>query len=1039
MGGGIAATLFKKGNSMIRLPDYHKSLDVLHFGCEEPRAYFVPAPSAEIAAENTLGSIQNRAASPYFKSLCGEWDFRFYPSLAEVKDFTGADFDPAKEGFEKLTVPMNWQNELGRGYDVPNYTNINYPYPVDPPHVPAKNPCGVYSREFTVPAALLKEKKVYINFEGVDSCFYLWINNRFAAYSQVSHMTSEIDITDYLTGGKNSIKVLVLKWCDGSYLEDQDMWRLSGIFREVYLLYRDPVHITDVFVKPELSDDFTKGTLKIEVSLNGEAEVTCRLECACGKVLYEGPASEVITVDKPALWSDEEPNLYRLYLFCGKEVLRFDIGFKKIEVKDKVIYINGQKVKAKGVNRHDSHPILGHATPLAHMLRDLHIMKRHNVNMVRTSHYPNDPRFTSLCDALGLYVCDETDLECHGMQRHTGWNEAGSQLSRDPDWKEAYVDRARRMVERDKNHPSIIFWSLGNESGYGENHKAMSAYIKSRDRSRLVHYEGAHIGYTDGIQQTDVVDVESHMYATPAWCDEYCKNPDYIQPLFQCEYSHAMGNGPGDLADYWDVIRANDEFFGGCVWEFTDHSVALFDEKGRAGYTYGGDFGDTPNDGNFCVDGLVYPDRRPHTGLLELKEILRPLDAVAEDLAAGRIRITSRRYFTDLSDVNLVWSLERNGKEIAGGTIRSLSVPPQASEVLTLDYTMPADGYVYLNLSFRQNRRSEWAPVGYELAQIQLNAELPTPAPVCTCRSIPDYLALSVSECDRYIKIEAGDTSYRFDKAYAWLDSIRADGKEWLREPMVPTVWRAPMDNDRNVKKQWMHYGFHDAELIGYSMKLGEVNEKIAEVISEIALGGKIMDPVLHATVKYLVFATGEIRVTSEVKVSDKVPFLPRFGWALTLPERTEDIRYFGYGPMESYTDKHLAARIGEFVTTVTENFEPYVRPQENGAHTGTRWVNAASVAGQGLLVTAAGQEFSFNASHFSDSQLTDTGHDYELIPKKETFFHIDYKQSGSGSNSCGPGLAEKYQLSEKEFTFSFRIKPAVAADVDPYREMTKE
>ncbi|MBQ8508431.1 MAG: DUF4981 domain-containing protein [Clostridia bacterium] len=1018
---------------MIRLPNYHKSTEVLHYNCEKPRAYFVPA-------DTKANAIDNRAASPYFKSLCGDWDFKFYKSVADVPDFTAAGF---AADWDKLTVPMNWQNALGRGYDVPNYTNINYPFPLDPPHVPAENPCGLYSRDFTVPAALLDSKRVYINFEGVDSCFYLYVNNRFAAYSQVSHMTSEIDITDYLTAGRNNIKVLVLKWCDGSYMEDQDMWRLSGIFREVYLLYRDPVHIVDVFVKPTLNDDFTAGDVRVEIETNGDADISYSFECFCGKVLSEGSAADGVIefhVDSPALWSDEEPNLYALYLNCGNEVLRFDVGFRRIEVKNKVIYINGKKVKARGVNRHDSHPVLGHATPLDHMIDDLYIMKAHNVNMVRTSHYPNDPRFTALCDKLGLYVCDETDFEGHGMTFGVGYNQPLSNALCDgEEWKEAAVDRAQRMVERDKNHPCIIFWSLGNESGYGRNHKAMSAWIKSRDTSRLVHYEGAHTGYTKGEQQVGVVDVESHMYPPASWCDDYCKNETYQQPLFLCEYCHAMGNGPGDLKEYWDVIRANDAFFGGCVWEFIDHSVVIPTESGKVGYTYGGDFGDHPNDGNFCVDGLVYPDRRPHTGLLELKQIIQPVDASLTDAANGTITVTNRRYFTALDDINLVWSLEKNGKEVDGGTIRSLGIAPQESADFTLGCAPKGEGWYYLNLSFRQNRATPWAEVGHEVGFVQIKLDALVPSAACTCQSIPAYITLTASECDRYITVAADETVYRFDKVNGWIDSIEDNGRALITKPAKLTVWRAPMDNDRNIRNQWKQHGFERAIVNCYSMKLGKVDDKVAEITSEISLGGHTARPILKASVTYLVFATGELRVKYDVKVAQEVPFLPRFGLELTMPEQSENLRYFGYGPMESYQDKHLASRMGEFASTVTENFEPYVRPQENSAHWGTKWAMVSSIAGQGLLATAGGEDFSFNASHYSSKQLTKTAHDYELIPQKETIFNIDYTQSGSGSNSCGPGLNPKYQLNAKEFSFTVRIKPVFANNVDPYGEMLKK
>ncbi len=1019
---------------MFVLPNHHKSTEILHVNCEKPRAYFVPAHTRDTAA------LEARARSAFFKNLCGDWDFKFYESVTELENFLAPDFSPV---WEKLTVPMNWQMMTERGYDVPNYTNFNYPYPLDPPHVPAKNPCGLYSRDFSVSASVLEKKRIYINFEGVDSCFYLYINNRFAGYSQVSHMTSEIDITELLTAGKNNVKLVVLKWCDGSYMEDQDMWRASGIFREVYLLYRDPVHIVDVFAKPVLNEDLSKGELTVEIETNGDLEIAYSLEYLCGKVLVSGNAANgkiTVNVDKPALWSDEEPNLYSLYLWAGEEILRFDIGFRRIEVKNKVIYINGKKVKCKGVNRHDSHPLLGHATPMDHMQNDLYILKANNVNMVRTSHYPNDPRFVALCDKLGLYVCDETDFEGHGMTFGVGYNKPLSNTLCDgEEWLDAALDRAERMVERDKNHPCIIFWSLGNESGYGRNHKAMAKWIKSRDNSRLVHYEGAHVGYTEGIQQTEYLDMESRMYASTEWCDEYCKNEQYSLPLYLCEYCHAMGNGPGDLKDYWDIIWAHDEFFGGCVWEFLDHSVQLRGEKGEKLFAYGGDFNDYPNDGNFCVDGLVYPDRRAHTGLLELKQILCPVDAASVDWKAGRISIKNRRFFTGIDDINLVWSLENNGKEIAGGTIRNLSAEPQSDEEYTLEYTLPEEGFCYLNLSFRQNRTTPWAKVGHEIGFVQLKADIPVPKIDCICSFIPATAELSVSECDRYITLEADETLYRFDKSYGTLDRIVHNGTELLTKPAKLTVWRAPTDNDRYIKNQWMQHGFHHAEVNCYEMKLESVNAQKAIITAKISLGGYTARPILKADVRYTIFASGEIRFSYDVQVHESVPFLPRFGLELVMPALTENVRYFGYGPVESYADKHLASHMGDFTATVTEEHEPYVRPQESYAHFGTKWAMVWSVAGHGLFASAAGDDFSFNVSHYDAKTLTDTAHEYELIPAKETFFNIDYKQSGVGSNSCGPALLPKYQLNEKAFSFTFRLKPVFANDIDPYEEMLRK
>ena len=458
--------------------DYHKDLKTLHVNCEKPRAYFVPF-SNEAGARDGV-----REYSEYFKTLIGEWDFNFYKSVTDVPCPTGE-----VEFLEKLDVPMNWQHAFGRNYDKIQYSNQEYPFPNNPPHVPRENPAGLYSRSFILTEEELSGKDIMLNFEGVDSCFYLYLNNKFVGYSQVSHMTSEFNVTDYVKAGENLIRALVLKWCHGSYLEDQDMFRSSGIFREVYLLRRDKARINDVFVRYGLNDDFSRADVRVELSTNSALDAEIKVVSACGAELLKTNASisgvetvELGTVENPALWSSEAPTLYYLEIKAGTEFIRIAFGIKKVEIKNAVVYINGKKVKAKGVNRHDSHPYLGHATPMEHMLRDVMIMKRHNVNMVRTSHYPNDPRFLELCDVYGLYVCDEADLECHGSDiYHTN-----NMFSNNPEWEETYLDRAERMLERDKNHASVIMWSVGNESGAGVNHKAMADYFRRRDGSRIL-------------------------------------------------------------------------------------------------------------------------------------------------------------------------------------------------------------------------------------------------------------------------------------------------------------------------------------------------------------------------------------------------------------------------------------------------------------------------------------------------------------------------------------------------------------------------
>ena len=1019
----------------LQIPDYHKTIEHLHVGCEEPHAYFIPYQDEVTALRG------RRGASAYIKSLCGDWDFRFYPCVADVDDFI-TDLD--RDGMDKMTVPRSWQTVLGRGYDKPQYTNTNYPIPVDPPHVPDQNPCGLYVRDFVLTQKQIADKTTYLTFEGVDSCFYVWVNDTFVGYSQVSHMTSEFDVSEHVYAGINTIKVLVVKWCEGTYLEDQDMWRVSGIFREVYLAFRDKAHLVDLFIKTPLNDDFTSADITADLTTSGACNVAYRLTAPNGDVVSSGDVmvdgTQVVTlasIENPLLWSDECPNLYTLILKVGNEVICQKVGVRNICVKDGVALINGKPVKLKGVNRHDSHPILGHATPYEHMLEDLMIMKRHNVNSIRTSHYPNDPRFYELCDELGFYVCDETDIETHGFQ-YFKWN----LTTDDPAWEEAYLDRSRRMVERDKNHASIIMWSVGNESGCGCNHRAQCNYFHEKDPSRLTHSEDesryvmwdnltsedaevAKVAYED-----DYIDVESRMYPTLEHMQEIIEKSK--RPLYLCEYCHAMGNGPGDLREYWDLMYSSDRFFGGCVWEYTDHSVAIGDNiYADPHYTYGGDFGERVHDGNFCVDGLVYPDRTPHTGFVELKEVIKPLVATAgKDM--GEVVVTSRRYFRDLSDITMVWSVECDGKSILAGHV-ILDNEAGEEKAYRLFQPMQLVGVCTLNLFFRQNKPTLWADAGYEIGmtQIMLASQAAPSVTFATTSQITCYeSSASYILCD-------GDSVYTIGKTSGLLESIIDNGTELLAAPMTPTVWRAPTDNDRNIRHKWAVEGYHAAEVKCYSTTLGEASPEKAVLVAELSMGAAPRRPFLYMTVTYTLVAGAGITVSCAVKVREevKVP-LPRFGMKLRMPEGSEQLRYFGFGPYESYEDKNLASRLGDFRTTATANYEPYVKPQENSAHARCSYASVMSIAGQGLCFV--GDSFSFSASHYSPEQLTATAHHYELTPEKETTVIVDYKQAGIGSNSCGPDLLPQYRLSEKEFTFTIRVKPAFEGDVEPFAEMRR-
>lgn len=1016
---------------MIEKLNFHKGIDVLHYGCEAPHAYFIPYHSVQAAAKG------NRAESRYFKSLCGEWDFKFFPSALDLPDFTKED--PVLD-YEKIPVPMSWQMLTDRGYDKPNYTNVRYPIPCDPPHVPDENPCALYRRYFTVSEEAIDQKEVFLNFEGVDSCFYLYINNEFVAYSQVSHMTSEINVTPYLEIGQNEIKVLVFKWSDGTYLEDQDKWRTSGIIREVYLLFRDYVRINDIYVKTILSPDFSSVRVEAEITGSENLQFRWMIADAEGKTVAAGYGDVFARIDEPRLWSDENPYLYTLILQSGSEHICQKIGFRRIKSENGVIYINGKPIKFKGVNRHDSHPYLGSATPMESMLGDIFIMKQNNVNTVRTSHYPNDPRFAELCDKYGIYMIDEADLETHGIYE-TG---DGRYLTNHPDWEDAYVDRMRLLLERDKNHPCVVMWSLGNESDFGENHRAMARYIKSRDTSRLVHYEGCrHVLLEEEMarameEDEYLIDVASRMYAKADEMLKYVEELPYELPFFQCEYCHAMGNGPGDLAAYWEEFRKSDRLSGGCVWEMLDHSVAIDDEYGKPRFTYGGDFGDQPNDGNFCVDGLVYPDRRLHTGMLEVKQVYAPLTVAAKNIASGLFTLKSYRYFTLLSDIALTYVIERNGEIVAQGRVWDSDIAPMSEIDFHIDYPQPLSGRVFITFTARYEEASEWAEQGYEIASYQF--EIPTEED--TVEDGEKNHVIVEESATEYV-ISVGETVYTFDKRKGLLVGIENNGKALLCEPMIPTVWRAPLDNDRNIRRDWQGKGYHRAFTKCYFVSDVKTTEQGEGVYleAELALGGHINRPILRTKITYTVKATGELQISQDVKVDNEFPFLPRYGMKIVMPERSERMAYFGMGPMEAYADKHLAARMGFFKSTVHENFEHYVMPQENSAHVGTEWASVWSLAGHGLMFASAAT-MTFNAQHYSAETLTEAKHDYELVPDKKTYVYIDYKQSGSGSNSCGPALAEKYRLDEKEFEYSFAIKPVFANDTDFFAEcirMTKE
>ncbi|MPM27546.1 Evolved beta-galactosidase subunit alpha [bioreactor metagenome] len=904
---------------------------------------------------------------------------------------------------------------------------MQYPFPVNPPEIPDNNPVGAYSRVFTL-GADFTSRELYINFDGVSSAYYLYINGRYVGYSTVSHSTSEFFVSPFVKSGENRITVIVMKWCVFSYLEDQDMWRLSGIFRDVYLLAHAKEHITDVRIKTDYDDDgdLPLGKLTIELKSCPASLLASEivLENQNGAVLWSGkcPPNESISIVLPGVspWSDESPVLYNLYITHSDEIILQRIGFKSVSIVGGAVMINGRYVKAKGVNRHDSDPLRGYAVSVSDMRRDLLIMKRFNVNMIRTSHYPPDPRLPEMCDELGIYLVDEADLEAHGMQTDGRWNE----LSDSPEWKNAFVDRAQRLYERDKNRAGIVFWSLGNESGCGANHYAMRDYILSRDMSAIIHYEGSCLRYSD--EFTSLSPLESTMYPSIEMIRSYLSDPKFDKPYFMCEYCHAMGNGPGDIAAYWAEIENNDRFFGGCIWEFCDHALIYPRESEK--YNYGGDFGDFPNDGNFCVDGLVFPDRTPHTGFLEAKQAYAPVKFMYDE-AVNELTIVSKKYFTSLDGVSLYINAERNGLKIYETRIYEVEIPALGSAVYRLPPMpeMKDVGEYYLNIFLLEEKGREWRAPGEGICSYQKHLKS---VPELSDASLTVYgntVCITVARGDDNLLtvIKAGEAEYVFDESGGMITRLTYEGKKLICAPVKLQIWRAPTDNDRNIVNEWKHFGFDKARKRVHGVSMIHCGDSSVAFSSEISLLCETKPYILKAHLITEVSADGSALILAEADISPDAPFLPRFGFEFVSPGENGRMEYFGMGPYESYEDKRLASRMGLFASDVKDNFIPYIKPQETGSHFGVRYAAVKDVYGTGMKITPCSetQSFSFNALPYSPEAISSASHNKELRSDGNIYISADYRVSGIGSNSCGPKLDPRYRITEKHISFGVRIE----------------
>ena len=1008
------------------VPRYYENLSVLHENTMPARAYYIPA------SRRMDNLVEHREESDRMQLLNGTWKFQYFNSIYDIQDsFFEKNYDT--ENFDEIQVPSVWQMA---GYDTHQYTNIRYPFPFDPPYVPQDIPCGAYVHTFEY-SRDEKAPKSFLNFEGVDSCFYVWINGSYIGYSQVSHMTSEFDVTDVLQDGTNTVAVLVMKWCDGSYLEDQDKFRMSGIFRDVYILKRPKQAISDYHIKTRIEDMLAK--VEIEMKFYSPLNVKISIEDRNGAVVALGSIAEegtaVLEIASPELWNTENPYLYKLILETENEVIVDHIALRKIEIKDQVIYLNGQKIKFRGVNRHDSDPVTGFTINPEQITTDLTLMKQHNFNAIRSSHYPNAPFFYEMCDKYGFMVIDEADIEAHGpfmiyrkedtdYNRFKRWNE---KIADDPVWEEAIVDRVKLMVERDKNRFCIVMWSMGNESAYGCNFEKALEWTKNFDPDRITQYESARYRNYDETYDYSNLDVYSRMYPALSEIQEYL-DKDGSKPFLLVEYCHSMGNGPGDFEDYFQMIQDNDKMCGGFVWEWCDHAIAHGTaENGKTIYAYGGDHGEEIHDGNFCMDGLVYPDRTVHTGLLEYKNVYRPARVISYDKESGELVLHNYMDFDDLKDyVKISYELTQDGLVISKGILPEFSVAPHGEGKTNLKINVPENGKCYLKLIYHLKKElpllDEDHILGFDEIEVSKEDTKCKLAEKWIPKTVVDS-ELQVNENDTQIHIKGREFAYTIDKRTALFTEMKFAGREYLNHPMELNIWRAPTDNDMYIKSEWKKAHYDKAYTRAYTTEVVQGKHGV-KITSHASVVAETVQKILDVTITWKIESAGKIDADIAVTKADEFPDLPRFGVRMFLDKKLSAARYFGMGPQESYCDKHQAASHGLYQANVDDLHEDYIRPQENGSHYDCEYVELNN--SRYGIVASAEKAFSFNASYYTQEELEKKTHNYELIESDSVVFCVDYALNGIGSNSCGPVVLEQYRFDDVLFRFQFTLIPYV-------------
>lgn len=1007
---------------------------ITNMGREKPVSFFIPYNEKDNIDYEVFETSSN------YMLLNGDWSFKYFEAPEYVPEgVENADF--SVEDFDTIPVPMSWQMV---GYGTPNYLNASYPIPTFPPFVPNENPTGVYKKSFDIPENF-EGKRVYINFEGVNSFYYLYINGEFVGFSKGAHSLAKFEITDFIKDKKIDVTVIVLKWSDGTYLEDQDCYRHNGIYRDVYLTARSRDFIEDVEISTSLENNYKDGKISVSATSDGvvnEAEISC-LDPS-GKVIFTGKMQKNadklfadFKIPSALKWNAETPYLYTLYIKANGEVIPFKFGVRTIETSEKgQLLINGKPVKLYGVNRHDSSPTTGHYVSVEHIIRDLLIMKRHNINCIRCSHYPNSSIFLHLCDRFGFYVIDEGDIEAHGC---------GVDFMMEPriigdnlEWKDAFIDRVYRMAMRDRNHPSVIMWSMGNESEFGECQKAaIDCLAEFGDKDgRLIHYQGQaqdiwargrvrgkDIFRLDGDFFYDKLTVRSEMYTLTLENMKIILESSDPRPYFLCEFGHAMGVGPGGLDVYMNAIEEYDNFIGGCIWEWCDHSVEQTDENGKPFFTYGGYFGDFPNDENFCCDGLVYPNRKPHTGIKEYKEFIKPL--YAKITGENQITLYSRYDFINSDNLTATVCIMRDGKCIKETTYKT-NVPPRGSEVLTTDLSVPDDGRDYrVKVLFKTTNDTLWEKAGYEVGfseEILKEAADKKDYYIFEEKAEQKKAPLKYSKSGVMLTVSGNGFEYSFNTLKGALAKVVKNGKTVINKEVQLCAFRAPHDNDRNIKAEWFKERLDRLYTTCFGYEILNQDENSFVFKANVHLAAATIKPILVGTVTYEVNNSGEISVNISTLTREGLEFtLPRFGMEFSVSEDFENIKYLGNGPFENYPDFKLASSFGEYTSTVTEQYEPYIFPQSCGNHTDVRYVKLTEKGGEEITFVPKGN-MHFTAMHFTEDDLHKASYTKDLTPRKDVILHIDYKNGGIGSNSCGPMPELKHTIDRRKIDFTFKL-----------------